>query len=234
MACSAHILRLLDKSRIELVVKEENYQSECVALLIPFLSDVESAVQDQTIAATIAILRMSEQYDEYHVDRQCHLVPGAFSHLGPSIPSSTSLGGLLQATFYSYVRADIRMAILGQCGTKLSVKSWPFDESSPSTDADWTNRMTWLLVHTTNLCYGSNTHGVMPYTQLKILISEWKANLPSTFEPYFRNGNERDPFPVIRLLCPWHSKIFFPMLSLHILYHFNLLLSLKKCLHPVQ
>jgi hypothetical protein len=208
MACSAHILRLLDKSRTELAATEGKYQSECVGLLIPVLNDIASAVQDEAILATIVILRMSEQYDEFHVDRQCHLVPGAFAHLGPSTPSSTALGGLLQATFYSYVRADIRMAILGQRGTKLSVESWPLNESSPSTDADWANRMTWLLVHATNLCYGSNVRDCLPYTHLKSLIADWKANVPSTFEPYFYKDEQRDPFPIVRLLCPWHGRLY--------------------------
>ncbi|KAJ5610017.1 hypothetical protein N7510_006736 [Penicillium lagena] len=206
MACSAHVMRLLDQSRTNLTAVEEQYQSECVGLLIPILDDVRLAVQDDAVLATIVILRMSEQYDEYHVDRQCHLVPGAFSHLGHSVTASTAAGGLLQATFYSYVRADIRMAILGQCRTKLSVDSWPLDESSPSNDADWANRITWLLVHVINLCYGNEDgmQGIQSYEQLYMLIDDWKAHIPSTFEPYFYEDRENTAFPIIRLLCPWH------------------------------
>lgn len=206
IACSAHILRLLDKRRIDLTDKEEEYQSKSVRLLIPVLNNLESAVQDEAILATIVILRMSEQYDEYHFDRQCHLVPGAFVHLGPSTSSSTSGGGLLQATYYSYVRADLRMAILGQCSTRISLESWPYNENSPSTDADWANRMTWLLVHAINLCYGKDIRGVMSYLQLNTLIDGWRANLPSTFEPYFYTDEPRDAFPIIRLLCPWNGR----------------------------
>lgn len=206
MACSAHVMRLLDQNRTDLTAVEEQYQSECVRLLIPILDDFTLAVQDDTVLATIVILRMSEQYDEYHVDRQCHLV-GAFSHLGHSMMASTAAGGLLQATFYSYVRADIRMAILGQCRTKLSVDSWPLDESSPSNDADWANRITWLLVHVINLCYGKSDdmQGILPYEQLNMLIDDWKTHIPSTFEPYFYEDPENTSFPIIRLLCPWHG-----------------------------
>lgn len=212
MACSAHVLRLLDRDRTDLADEEEKYQAECVRLLIPVLDNVGAAVQDEAVLATIVILRMQEQYDEYHVDRQCHLVPGAFSHFGASIQSSsTSLGGLYQATFYSYVRADIRMAILGQCGTKLSVDCWPLNESSPSSDADWANRITWLLVQVINLCYGRNVRGVLPYNRLTALIDEWKASVPSTFEPYFYEERDRESFPIVRLLCPWHGEFFLHM-----------------------
>ncbi|GKZ75404.1 hypothetical protein AnigIFM56816_000056 [Aspergillus niger] len=204
MACSAHILRLLNPERTELSTEEDRYQSTCINLLIPILNDVGSAVQDEAVLATITILRMSEQYDEYHVDRQCHLVPGAFAHLDPSVQASTRTGGLLQATFYSYVRADIRMAILGRCSTKISVASWPLDESYPETDADWANRMTWLLVHAINHCFGRECPGLLPRAQLDELIDAWRINVPDTFEPYYYEEQERDSFPVIRLLCPWH------------------------------
>lgn len=216
MACSAHILRVLDETRIsELTDSEEKYQSECVRLLIPVL---DYAVEDEAVLATIIILRMLEQYDEYHTDRQCHLVPGAFAQFSPvgTIPSSTGLGGLYQAAFYSYVRADIRMAILGQCGTKISVDSWPLNENAPSSDADWANCMTWLLVHVINLCYGSGDsvqRGVLPYDELARRIDAWKENVPKTFEPYFYEEMDRELFPVVRLLCPWHGQ-FCPFLSL--------------------
>ncbi|BCS15376.1 hypothetical protein ALUC_70609A [Aspergillus luchuensis] len=93
MACSAHILRLLNPERTELSSEEDKYQSTCINLLIPILNDVGSAVQDEAVLATITILRMSEQYDEYHIDRQCHLVPGSFAHLDPSVQASTRTGG---------------------------------------------------------------------------------------------------------------------------------------------
>lgn len=205
MACSAHLSRLLDTSKIHLLEIEEESQSACVGLLIPILNDISSAVQDEAVLATITILRMSEQYDEYHVDRQYHLVPGAFAHLGQSVVSSTSAGGVLQATFYSYVRADIRMAILGQCQTKLPVDSWPLDESTPTSDADWANRITWLLVHVINLCHGSDIQGVIPYDQLCLMIDEWEESLPPSFRPYLYEEHEEEAFPVVRLLCPWHS-----------------------------
>ncbi|PYH35479.1 Zn(II)2Cys6 transcription factor [Aspergillus neoniger CBS 115656] len=204
MACSAHILRLLNPERTELSSEEDKYQSTCINLLIPILNDVGSAVQDEAVLATITILRMSEQYDEYHIDRQCHLVPGAFAHLDPSVQASTRTGDLLQATFYSYVRADIRMAILGRCSTKIAVSSWPLDESYPETDADWANRMTWLLVHAINHCFGRECPGLLPRAQLGELIDDWRSNVPDTFEPYYYEEQERDSFPVIRLLCPWH------------------------------
>ncbi|RAK91243.1 hypothetical protein BO79DRAFT_280542 [Aspergillus costaricaensis CBS 115574] len=164
MACSAHILRLLNSERTELSSEEDKYQSTCINLLIPILNDVGSAVQDEAVLATITIL----------------------------------------PTFYSYVRADIRMAILGRCSTKIAVSSWPLDESYPETDADWANRMTWLLVHAINHCFGRECPGLLPRAQLGELIDDWRSNVPDTFEPYYYGEQERDSFPVIRLLCPWH------------------------------
>jgi hypothetical protein len=208
LACSARLLRLLNPSRsATLAPHEEKYQHECIQLLIPILNDAASAIQDEGVLATIVILRMSEQYDEYHIDRQYHLVAGAFWHFNTSGSSSTSLGGLREATFYSCVRADIRMAILGRCSTRLQPDNWQLDTSSPINDADWANRMTWLLVQAINLCYGQNVRGVLPREQLEELVGEWKARLPSSFEPYFYQEADRDPFPVVKLLTPWHSKL---------------------------
>jgi hypothetical protein len=219
MACSAHISRVLGKVNItELAECEQRYQAECVRLLIPVL---DHAVQEDAILATIIILRMLEQFDEYEFDRQYHLVPAAFARSDTmcDLPiASTQMGNLYQAAFYSYVRADIRMAILGQCHTKLSVALWPLDESSPSSDADWANSMTWLLVHTINLCYTRDNEDippdVLPYEELVRRVDYWKDNLPNSFEPYYCENVERDPFPVLRLLCPWHSMF---ILSLKVL-----------------
>lgn len=207
LTCSAHILRLLSPHRDDLQREEDHNQHKCVQLLIPLLDNLALAVGDEVVLATIVILRMSEQYDEYHIDRQYHLVPGAFSHFNANGPSSTSMGGLHEATFYSYVRSDIRMAILGHCGTRISLDAWPLDTRYPSNDADWANRMTWLLVQSMNLCYGGkDTRGLLPRHQLERFIEEWKGNLPETFEPYYFRDTEWDDFPIIRLLTPWHGK----------------------------
>lgn len=180
----------------------------CVTLLIPLLDDLPAAVQDDAILATIVILRMSEQHDEYDADRQFHLVPGAFSHYGPIRRSSTMQGGLQEATFYSYVKSDIRVAILGRRGTKLAVDSWPLDNAEPQNDADWANRVTWLLVQAINLCYGGqDIPGLLPRYLLERYVDEWKQDLPDTFDPYYFHEQDTEPFPVIRLLAPWHSAI---------------------------
>lgn len=223
MACSAHVMRLLDPNRTELEGKVEEYQAECVRLLISFLGKFEYAVQEEEVIVTMTILRMLEQYDECHIDRQHHLVPDAFMHMGKDMLSSTLLGGLLQTTFYSYVRTDIRMAILGQCGTRISLDRWPLDEDSPSSDADWANRMTWLLVHAINLCYDSAASGVMPHEQLVSLVEKWKAEVPSSFEPYFHSQGSRDAFPVMRFVCPWHG-MFIPVIPLFFWFCFAMLM----------
>jgi hypothetical protein len=168
--------------------------------------DLATAVRDEVVLATIVILRMSEQYDEYHDDRQFHLVPQAFSHFVAAGPSSTALGGLREATFYSYVRSDIRMAILGRCPTRMQLDSWPLDTSSPVSDADWANRATWLTVQAINLCYGVGGPGVLPRDDIVRLVDEWRDRAPDTFEPYYYDDSPTRPFPVIRLLCPWHGE----------------------------
>lgn len=180
-----------------------DYQNRCLEILIPLL-DNRDAFQDEVVLATIAILRMSEQYEEFHVDRQFHLVPQAFDHFRAVGPSSTTLGGLREATFYSYVRADIRMAILGRCGTRLKMDKWPLDTTLLS-DADWANRMTYLLVQAINLCMGEDAPGLLPRTALLQQIDEWRENRPASFEPYYYHESDDDPFPIVRLLCPWHG-----------------------------
>lgn len=178
-------------------------------LLIPLLDDLPAAIQDDAILATIVILRMSEQHNEYDTDRQFHLVPGAFSHYGPIRRSSTTEGGLQEATFYSNVKSDIRVAILERRWTKLAVDSWPLDNAEPQNDADWANRVTWLLVQAINLCYGGqDIPGLLPRHLLERYVDEWKRDLPDTFDPYYFHEPDTEPFPVIRLLAPWHSSIF--------------------------
>ncbi|CAK7233375.1 hypothetical protein SBRCBS47491_008587 [Sporothrix bragantina] len=197
MACSAHVMRLAANNRHEqeqndLASVEQYYQHKCLRLLIPVLDDVALVVRDEVVLATIVILRMSEQYNEYHIDGQYHLVPGAFNSFAATGRSSTAHGGLREATFYSYVRSDIRMAILGRCGTRISLATWPLDTSQPNNDndndADWANRSTWLLVQAINLCYtqgGDDTPGVLPAYEIKRLVDEWHARLPATFSPYY-------------------------------------------------
>ncbi|GAT28910.1 hypothetical protein RIB2604_02700950 [Aspergillus luchuensis] len=46
--------------------------------------------------------------------------------------------------------------------------------------------------------------GLLPRAQLDEYIDDWRGNVPDTFEPYYYEEQERDTFPVIRLLCPWH------------------------------
>ena len=214
MACSAHVMRLTTSSRQEqddMSAVEQHYQHKCLRLLIPVLDDVVAVVQDEAVLATIVILRMSEQYNEYHIDGQYHLVPGAFNNFAATGRSSTIHGGLREATFYSYVRSDIRMAILGRCGTRISLATWPLDTSQPTSDADWANRSTWLLVQAINLCYtqgADETMGVLPAYEIKRLVDEWHAGLPATFSPYYTKKANSESFPVIRLLSPWHGMPF--------------------------
>ncbi|KAK5205016.1 hypothetical protein LTR96_006324 [Exophiala xenobiotica] len=206
LAWSARLIRLLDKDRHrpDLEEDEGKFYQQCLQRLIPIL-DVESTeVHDDAVLATIGILRMSEQYDEYDTDQQFHLVPGAFSHADTLESASTLLGGLREATFFSYVRADIRMAILGRRGTRLQLDLWPFDNGCPSSDADWTHRMTWLLVHAINLLYAPTSPGLFTHEKLARLVDEWQVGKPTTFKPYFYDWPDREAFPTVKLLCPWH------------------------------
>lgn len=208
IACSAHILRLVSKdNRPELGDNEATYQNKCLEILIPLLNNQDPAFQDEVVLATIVILRMSEQYEEFHVDRQFHLVPQAFDHFRAMGPSSTTLGGLREATFYSYVRADIRMAILGRCGTRLEMDKWPLDTTLLS-DADWANQMTYFIAQAINLCVNPDAPGIMSKDILDNRLDEWRDNLPVSFKPYYYcEESDEELFPVVRLLCPWHGKI---------------------------
>ncbi|KAJ5261391.1 hypothetical protein N7478_011986 [Penicillium angulare] len=203
MACAAHILRLTSNDRTDLKDAEELYQHEAVQLLIPILGNVEFNNQNEIVFAAIGTLRMSEQWEEY-VDRQYHLVPNCFISYGPPKKSSTAQGGLLEVTFYAYIRADIRMAILNKCCTRMQPSTWPLDTSMPSSDADWANRATWLLLQTINFCYGYNISGVPPREELEALIDSWKESIPDGFKSYILQQSNNDSFPVIKLLSPWH------------------------------
>ncbi|OIW23251.1 hypothetical protein CONLIGDRAFT_719354 [Coniochaeta ligniaria NRRL 30616] len=213
LACAAHILRLISpQPRPDLATHEATTQSACLTLLIPLLNSQSSspsstaALQDEVVLATIVILRMSEQYAEFHVDRQFHLVPQAFDHFHTTTsPSSTTLGGLREATFYNFVRADIRMAIFGRCGTRLEMDKWPLDTALLS-DADWANQMTYFCAQAINLCFNPGAAGVMGRGELEGRVDAWRGGLPVSFRPYYycAEGEGEGGFPVVRFLCPWH------------------------------
>lgn len=196
-------MRLTSGERTDLKEAEELYQQEAVQLLIPILDNVEFNNQNEVVFAAIGTLRMSEQWEEF-VDQQCHLVPNCFISYGPLEKSSTSNGGLREATFYAYIRADIRMAILNRCCTKMQPSTWPLDTSMPSSDADWANRATWLLLQTINLCYGEEIPGVPTRKKLEALVDNWKESIPDGFKPYILQYSNTHSFPVIKLLSPWH------------------------------
>ncbi|KAJ6031601.1 hypothetical protein N7540_002333 [Penicillium herquei] len=153
--------------------------------------------------AAIGTLRMSEQWEEF-ADQQYHLVPNCFISYGPLEKSSTVEGGLREATFYAYIRADIRMAILNNCCTKMKPSTWPLNTNTPSSDADWANRATWLLLKTINLCYGDHVPRLTRREELEFLVDSWKDSIPDAFRPYILQHPSTDSFPVITLLCPWH------------------------------
>lgn len=112
-ACLAYSARaLLPDSSLS-----EQYSGACAKLLIPLLSDEGFVGSDETLLATLVILRHVEQYTEASQDQAAHLL-GAFSlvALRRDPPPRDSLPG---AALWTYMRQDIRQALLNRAPPKL-------------------------------------------------------------------------------------------------------------------
>ncbi|KAL2848602.1 hypothetical protein BJX68DRAFT_267468 [Aspergillus pseudodeflectus] len=206
LAYAAHVQYLWGRADR---AKADYYHNEAIGLLIPLL-DAKTQPQASTedLLATIVILRMSEQFSEPGEDAQCHLY-GAFSLLTSSRakwpPDRVDLKG---TAFWTFVRQSLRICFLFEQGC-------PFDLGivdcsnlfAPAKDEVWTNRMTYLLARTCNLCWSSGYDADSRVAQLEALevdINSWREALPDAFKAWYYRQTRSETFPTIRYLSRWH------------------------------
>lgn len=192
-ACLAYSARTLSKE------VEEVYSVKCYRLLIKLLENPE-CVADEVLLATTVILRMKEQFLDIWEDSQHHL-KGCFSIIAPEklLRFSPDIG-LGDASFWTYVREDLRMAVLHR-------RKCIFTEDSPITfsrgsECMWANIITYIAVKMVNWAFGEKDYD--EGKRLNELLDEWFRRKPETFNPI---GNSQQSLPVPRMtfVCSWHN-----------------------------
>lgn len=190
----------------------EQYQARAIETLIPLLEPHRdtSARKNDDLLLTSVILRMSEQFSEPEVDRQCHLY-GAFSLFAISRFQwpchQVDAAGI---AFWTYVRQSIRACFLKEqpCPWDIGIVD-SRDLTSPAEDEAWTNRITYLLARTCNLCWSPRrveAGYVREFGFLSKQLEAWKSLIPSTFQPW--HSTEPTRHSALRrqqYFSPWHA-----------------------------
>jgi hypothetical protein len=177
----------------------EQYMSACINLLIPLLSDEVFVSTDETLLATLVILRHVEQYAEAPDDKGAHL-SGAFSLIASQrfLPRHDSLPG---AALWTYMRQDIRQALLRRAPPKLKpghgIQVENFDDGVG--ESSWADRACYLAALACTFAWGGADEEIDP-KYLNHLLQSWETNLPKEYMPYHVSGDS------IQYLARWHGE----------------------------
>lgn len=206
LAYASHVLFL--KGKLDEYVHEQ-FQNKAIGLLIPLLSPHFTPAADKALLATTVILRMSEQFSELADDAQHHL-NGAYSLFATTgekwSPLHVDIRGV---AFWVYLRESIRVCFLNEQGCQFNLDSVDEEFSTTSGSEEvWTNHMSYLLARLCNACWGDFDAEVKDSMRDRIQISmeEWRSRLPETFQPWCFNRADYQPFPIMKLLSPWHGN----------------------------
>ncbi|CAK7244173.1 MAG: hypothetical protein STHCBS139747_005708 [Sporothrix thermara] len=183
---------------------------ECLNVLIPMLSNEETAADENLFAATI-ILRVWEEMEFKHTgfDSQGYLLGiHAFVHgHGHKIAPNT----LSAAAFWVGLRQEIYTATVNQQPVKAPLQLSLADGArglGPAEDHDWANRAVIHCVDVLNFCFGDSTSSSSPrfsWEALNAWNKQWTALLPATFSPtFFRERGPGEAFPEIWHHTSWH------------------------------
>lgn len=176
----------------------EQYSGACIKLLIPLLSDEGFVGSDETLLATLVILRHVEQYAEAPQDQAAHL-SGAFSlvALRPEPPPRESLPG---AALWTYMRQDIRQALLNRAPPKLKpshgIHLDNFDGDGG--ESSWADRACYLAALACTFAWG-DTKDEVDESYLSGLLDRWVDNLPQVYYPYHESEGS------VQFLARWHG-----------------------------
>lgn len=175
----------------------EQYTNACIKLLIPLLSDESFVSTDDTLLATLVILRHVEQYAEAPEDKGAHLT-GAFSLIASQrvLPPHDSLPG---AALWTYMRQDIRRALLNRTSPKLTPSHGiQVDNFDTVAEVTWADRACHLAALACTYAWGG-TAGEVDGGLLNQLLDSWEENLPKEYLPYHETEDS------ILYLASWHG-----------------------------
>lgn len=190
---------------------EESFSSKVLEILIPLLSSEHATTANDALLATTVILRMSEQFMDSGKDSQRHL-NGAASLFTDGTAWPLIEKDLATASFWTHLRESIRVCFVHERPCQI-----PLDElilmdinnaRATLEDEVWTNHITYVLLQTINLCWGTATSNHL-FEKLESEADEWKLSLPSSFRPWCFSRNTDDhgnPFPRIQCFESWHGR----------------------------
>lgn len=196
-ACLAYSARVSEEFGKDV---EEVYSVKCYRLLIKLLED-QACIADEVLLATTVILRMKEQFQDLWEDSQYHL-RGCFSIIAPEkLLKFSSDITLRDASFWTYTREDIRMAILHRRKCIFTAdRAINFD---PGSDCMWTNIITYITVKLCNWAFGDKNGN--EGRKLANLLDEWYIRKPESFQPVGFNKHDDNPIPRIIFAATWHN-----------------------------
>ena len=175
------------------------YSGTCVKLLIPLLSDEDFVETDETLLATLVLLRHVEQYAEAGEDQAAHL-SGAYSlvALRRIPPLRESLPG---TALWTYMRQDVRQALLNRAPPKMQpsrgihLNNFSGDEGESS----WADRACYLAALACTFAWGSAEGEVIDEGYLEAQLQWWENNVPPSYQAYHESEDS------IRFLPTYHG-----------------------------
>lgn len=181
----------------------EQYHNACIKLLIPLLSDEVFVSTDETLLATLVILRHVEQYMTITEDKGAHL-SGAFGLIASQrvLPRHDSLPG---AALWTYMRQDVRSALLNRTPPKLTSRHElqldNFDETRSACESAWADRACHLAALACSFAWDSLETSGVDGEQLEILLESWRDGATKDYLPYHDSDSD------CRFLATWHGKV---------------------------
>lgn len=212
----------------------DGYHQKSVELLIPGLEYnlQEGRVgADETLLIATIFLRLYEQMNSsvYGIDFKQHLsgsaaIVNAQAHrelVQASGVTGNFLSTLHEASFWSFLRQDIDMALANQKQPKVELSLCRITWDSDASDTTWAKWMIWIVAETAALCFGGETNDVEGasalgrvvlrerWVQMKEKCARWWWSKPNGFLPLYYQKRDVAAgrwFPEIWLGSPWHSK----------------------------
>ena len=209
------------------------YYEKSVELLISRLDDDlrsgRAGADEMLLVATI-FLRLYEQMNApvAGVDFQQHL-SGSSAFVNAQVHrelvrasgvTGTFLSTLHEASFWSFLRQDIDMALVNQKPPKVELSLCRVTWDSDASDCTWAKWMIWIVAEIAALCFNEDQRAIEngsgiaraklreEWTRMKERCARWWWSKPSGFLPlYYQNRNVAEGrwFPEIWLGSPWHS-----------------------------
>jgi hypothetical protein len=180
MALSArHASQTIDLSLPAYIA--DQYQSECLRTLIPALDD-SNAVLDETLLATIVILRLLEELDVAIgiSDTQRHLQGGrSLARAQERIRMST---GLRQASFWVCLRQEIYISLKHQRPVQLNLQHYVNETEKLGLDDEcgWANRATLHCAEALQFAFEDEPRAM--FQQVLERMEEWHKCKPESFQ----------------------------------------------------